>query len=1247
MSITKKSTYKSKAINLLKMTCKKILVKIKKDEDEKITPKYYDFAPTDKLEKGSQYLETLNWALNNPNIYNLALTGTYGSGKSSILRAYQAENSNKYKFLNVSLSSFKEKKQKVNVGSIPDLKKKEGSQINDADVEQFLVERSILQEIFYKVKNKKIQYSKFNRIINLKRRTIFLYCCIFFGILITGGFLFYPDELLAMTKNPLIKEIPFPEEYTKLGISLLFLTGLGFLTLVAVILIKILKFINKLRITNFEFLDSKIKLGTGEEKHLLNHYLDEIFYFFDVNHFDVVIFEDLDRYDNIKILTKIREINILLNDSDQFTNRPIVFIYAIRDDLFVNKDDRLKFFDFIIPIIPVIHSSNSAERFLVLFKDFIKKGQLSRQLIFDVSLYVNDMRLVHSIFNELQIYQENMLELKQLDKLFAFIVYKNLYPDDFSKLQNNEGIIYRVFENKKDGVQDRIKVIDTEIVVLRTKLDILENEIASDINELRKILAFNLSEAVGYGNSIKINNRRMIDPFAVLNEQEFKLIKANYNQFGKIEQQMQYTQRENKIKEGKGKQILEFQKGIDRLEKEKKSAILSSLKELILKHGTEKFLKDEIQKEKLLVYLIRNGSIDENYKTYLSYFYSGTLTLGDHEFRLSITDQKAFPFDFELKNIDKILSKLNLNNFKQKEVYNYFLLDYLLLKKKYPEYLSELLTQLSDEEDQSIEFIFEYIDQGQQSNIFIETFCKFWPNIWNYIEINSKFDPSRKNKYLKLIIDNANIFDIEKIDSAEDKFLLSKYLSKIDDFSFMVRNPMEIKKLTKVLEKLQIKILNLKVGQSILDEISPNIEILDFIYKNNLYEINFMMIKIIIRNKGNLQNDDVLQNANYTAIKKSNCRNLIDYIDANIDEYIRNVFLVLESNKYESEDSIMELLNNENIDSQSKEEIIRKEDKKITILFDVDTSLWIYLLENNKVSPVWINVLYYYTKIIGFDESLITFLNNENNLKELLKSDIDLISTYDLYEAFLVDLINLENIHSDMIIKILPPMIKFYHEHEEDHLRTNINTVGMKRLIEYNFFNFTSENYQYIRGQFDPLHIEYLKKNIDTYISAQEDFELEIDDVLRVLELIKLTIESIIKMINYFDWEEATEGQIRILIFDILEPYLLDLPPLDNDLLEVIFSHDIELDAKIKVFTSQIKYIDDERITELLSLLGEKYSKIGQQKQVWFELSSLDKNKTTEIIEGFANELKNAGYISKYRFTIKKIAFYSKIGVMV
>ena len=39
------------------------------------------------------------------------------------------------------------------------------------------------------------------------------------------------------------------------------------------------------------------------------------------------------------------------------------FVYAIRDDIFTDTD-RTKFFDFIIPVIPIINSTNSGEIFL-------------------------------------------------------------------------------------------------------------------------------------------------------------------------------------------------------------------------------------------------------------------------------------------------------------------------------------------------------------------------------------------------------------------------------------------------------------------------------------------------------------------------------------------------------------------------------------------------------------------------------------------------------------------------------------------------------------------------------------------------------------------------------------------------------------------------------------------------------------------------------------------------------------------
>lgn len=49
---------------------------------------YRDLTPTDKAEGCETYIEALEWALHNPKIRNIALAGTYGSGKSSIIETF-------------------------------------------------------------------------------------------------------------------------------------------------------------------------------------------------------------------------------------------------------------------------------------------------------------------------------------------------------------------------------------------------------------------------------------------------------------------------------------------------------------------------------------------------------------------------------------------------------------------------------------------------------------------------------------------------------------------------------------------------------------------------------------------------------------------------------------------------------------------------------------------------------------------------------------------------------------------------------------------------------------------------------------------------------------------------------------------------------------------------------------------------------------------------------------------------------
>ena len=103
---------------------------------------------------------------------------------------------------------------------------------------------------------------------------------------------------------------------------------------------------------------------------LLNHNVKALIKFFAKSKYTIVIFEDIDRFDDIRIFTKLREINLLLNNSPLIAERkkPIRFIYALREDIFGDETEKTKFFDFVIPIIPRINASTSRTDLMEFFE---------------------------------------------------------------------------------------------------------------------------------------------------------------------------------------------------------------------------------------------------------------------------------------------------------------------------------------------------------------------------------------------------------------------------------------------------------------------------------------------------------------------------------------------------------------------------------------------------------------------------------------------------------------------------------------------------------------------------------------------------------------------------------------------------------------------------------------------------------------------------------------------------------------
>jgi hypothetical protein len=379
--------------------------------EEGLTPLSSKILNLDEKKQIEPYLGSLKEAIENENYQNVALIGSYGSGKSTVLKTLEnGYKKSKCKFIKISLATFsKEKSDDINT------EQREG------------LERAILQQIFYSTKASDIPDSRFKRI------TITHYGTVLFWMLWFWNLTLEPYKILqGRVSNLLEPAYQFIQDFqhfkeeglfcTTIIKSLLSLASLVtslvlFLLGLFLLLKAILVVLKKSSLTQMMIKKDKIELGINDnDKSVLNKHLDEILYFFEKTKSCVLLIEDLDRFKDIEIFNKLRELNILINNSETMEQK-VTFIYAIDDQLFKNSHDRVKFFDLVIPIIPHINPLTARNKFQNLIKANPDRNlKFQDALVKELFLHIKDIdtRLLNNIFNEFLIYKE-VLNLERLD----------------------------------------------------------------------------------------------------------------------------------------------------------------------------------------------------------------------------------------------------------------------------------------------------------------------------------------------------------------------------------------------------------------------------------------------------------------------------------------------------------------------------------------------------------------------------------------------------------------------------------------------------------------------------------------------------------------------------------------------------------------------------------------------------------------------------------------------------------------
>lgn len=1209
--------------NLMKLVALiKVVASYFKREKPKCVNYFHPLTPTDDAEDCEIYLESIEWALKNKKtIRNIAISGTYGSGKSSIIKTFikrisKSENFFKrkfkptYRFLNISLATFKDT-------GIQQSQPDGNNGANDKELLR-LIELSILQQLFFHEKNHKTPDSRFKKIKKESTWKLVLYTCLTLFSLLSILYLFFPKIFQIISIISSIKVDSIVASYVASSIIIISV----FLLILKSSRGLLSASIKKLNINNAE-----IEIDKGISKSILNNHLDEIIYFFEATKYNVVIIEDLDRFEQTEVFTKLREINLLINNSNKI-KRDVVFIYAIKDDMFVDKD-RAKFFDFMIPIIPVIDYSNSSNKLLKIIQQ--NNYNISNDLIDDLSMFIDDMRLLYNIMNEFYIYS-NKLGKSFQNQLLAMIVYKNIFPNDFTKLSQNEGDLYNAINKKQEYIKATTTELDKKIQIIKDRIQLTEEERLLDLYELRIIYIVKAVEKINH-EYIELNiNGSNILISDYCSDENFKSIiagrinyfyrRAGYSQnysdtysfdFQELEKEINphrtYKQRETNILNRA--KINELKKEIEKLNDQKNQTQKSKLKYIVsnkqisVEIKSEKEDSESKKKNDLINILLRNGYIDENYTDYISIFHEGALTKSDYQFLINVKKEEFTQYNYNIIKKNELLKKIDQFAFDKPYVFNHGLVDFLLKSNSNENKKEILLNQLSNESIDSINFIDEYLDNCTVVELFIKELCHHWTNIWQYIRYKSQYTDERIDKYFRLIIQQADIEDIAKIFEKEYDYL-------INYSDFLNISSIKKGKLEQIIERLNLKFVAIDID-------SPKL-LLEYIFKNDYYDINVEMFRTLMSFNKEFEADE-FETSNYGYILSKGYDYQIKYIESNIDEYVEFVYLKLENNTKEKLENYKQLLNYPDLDINLKEEVIEQVETYIEDVSEIeDNSVVDLLFKYSKVKVNWNNILHFFaSEEYKFSDGLIEYLNSELNVELLSNDEYELEEDESKVDALFKSIIYEKRIKDNCFKFLIEQNPNWYEEFETNKL----SRERVEILIENRNFNPTISSYQYLKDNFDGTNILLLENSMGHFHGKMNEITIDSSDLNLVLKSTKLSNKDKFYILNNCDEDVVIEKSENLEI--IAQLLLKDASNSisDNLKIQLLLEKGISQNDRLILYDRFKKVLLIELIDEFLTSLGAPYEEItnSNKKAILKDL---------KINRMLLDNLIHLGYISSY-----------------
>ena len=1173
-----------------------------------MTQKYYNFEKLtpDKDADISVYEEAIEFVFDNSDVTNIAISGAYGAGKSSVIESYEKKHDDK-NFLHISLAHF------------------EPTERNESEdsVKETTLEGKILNQLIHQIPVDRIPQTNFRVKKDVGRRNIIIITILLYVLLGSITFISMSNKIQnwvdALCDGRLKSLLAiFTNDFT-VFFAAIALAGSAFICIYNTV--KVQK--NKNLFHKVTVQGNTIEIFENKDESYFDKYLNEVLYLFEQVEADVIVFEDMDRFNSNVIFERLREVNNLVNvhKYNKFKNKkrhklinkifrrkekqykPLRFFYLLRDDVFVTKD-RTKFFDYIIPIVPVLDGTNSYDQFIRHLKQGNILEKFDSTFLQRLALYIDDMRVLKNVYNEFLVY---MYRLNNTDlnwnKMLAIIVYKNIFPRDFCNLQLGKGYVHELFEQKENLSKETIGKLEGEKQLIQEKITYINKENLTDVQELNDAYEakYNRLPRDSWYNQLTQEGRKEKDKLEKEKEKRIEVI------------------------DNRNKVMTELEVKLQDIEQRISATKTKLLSELITRNNTDSIFMiksinpigeenqyNEIKGSdylELLKFLISNGYIDETYNDYMTYFYEDSLSAHDKMFLRRITDKKGSDYEYSLKDVEKVLSSpvLRVVDFYEEETLNFNLLKGLLVNQenpKYQKYLSALIKQMKDNKD--TEFISKFYDSTQFDKTFIIKLNEQWTDFFSYIAVN-KILPLKQIRGFSL--DSLCLLDENKIQDINVEGCLTDYISNQSDY-LNIQNP----DVAKIIS--QFCILGVKLKKIEID--TANKDLIVGVYENNLYELTFENIKLMIKSMYGEYDSYNIEHRNYTVIQGKSESPLAKYIAENINRYANEYLKNCNGYIEDSEDVAIKFINDENVlgDIQEKYVNVLK-----TVISDISViqnkKLWNEMLDKRIIKKTVPNIIHYYTEYCC-DSQLIKFINECDAGMDY--SHIENEFGGEIARQFFDSVAVNNEIKTSRYQEILCNMGYGYDVYDA----YDISDDKMEVLIKKDVIEMNNVGLEYIRNHYKKYTALYIDENIEAYLRIITSDNFSYEEALHILgmeigdkekiDLLGLTTEpisvvgkgyssSLIKYIldNNFDehdenelyqhfseYEEVIQSSIyrvaKSRIANIIDNSTIVLD--DNLLSKLLTMSKCSMDDKIQLWAKALPNLTEETCKKHFDELG-------------------------------------------------------------